>query len=438
MEKRSEYLLTKMENKSGGKLFQHPLIVTRYFWMVPLICGACLLVAYYNGSRAFFIGYAASLFFVWVSSKKFKLKNYVWLISILSFVGLTIMLAVVFKSDSSLGRLFILKISSVIFLQHYLTGIGFGNFEKVYGHYQADYFKTADFTQKELLLADNTYYAFNDYAQFIVECGIPGIILLIILFISIGYGIKRAFRNCAYSPPPILFLACAQLIAISISAMFTHVFEKTLYQYAVLVCMAIILYYAIPISKEKFYHFLGMMLVTISAVLYLHFSYYINHYQAYVKWKEASLLASTGYKTKAIKLYDELFNVLQHEPEFLINYGTTLLAKGNALDAKQVFEKAIALRTSNTLYLQLGHCYFRTGELQKAEEAYLKAVYIVPNRFETRYALFNFYDKTQEIDKMILWGNSIKALPVKVPSLQVILIKEMVANRLESMLTINN
>lgn len=68
-----------------------------------------------------------------------------------------------------------------MFKQNFFEGIGIGNFQVLYGHYQAAYFGAGQYSIKELLLADNTYYAFNDYFQLIIEIGIDGLIILILI-----------------------------------------------------------------------------------------------------------------------------------------------------------------------------------------------------------------------------------------------------------------
>ena len=108
-------------------------------------------------------------------------------LSLLTVIAITLFLSFYIKSDSSLGRLLIYKISFKMFLEHPITGIGWGNFQREYNLYQAAFFKSGNYTQKEFLLADNTFYAFNDYWQLIVETGLVGGLCLItfIIFLTI-------------------------------------------------------------------------------------------------------------------------------------------------------------------------------------------------------------------------------------------------------------
>jgi O-antigen ligase len=114
-------------------------------------------------SRAFFVGALLGIIFLLFSFKKIVLSKKTVALS-LFFVAVAIVVITIFlKSDSSLGRVLIYKISWSMFLDHPITGIGWGNFQRDYGLYQSAYFSAGNYSQKEFLLADNTFYAFNDY-----------------------------------------------------------------------------------------------------------------------------------------------------------------------------------------------------------------------------------------------------------------------------------
>lgn len=131
------------------------------------------------------------------------------------------------KQNSSLGRLLIYKISINIYKEHWLYGIGFNKFKTTYMYYQANYFLGKNYTKQELLLADNTYYAFNDYFQFIIENGVFGLLLLILVFISVFYLFKNVIKKSSESI--IVKICCCTLITISIAALFNYF----LYRYEV-------------------------------------------------------------------------------------------------------------------------------------------------------------------------------------------------------------
>lgn len=188
-----------------------------------------IIISVYFESRAFAVGFLLSFILTLFLYGKIKVKK--WNLLLVALAGSFVLLYAIFfvKTDSSLGRIFIYKISSQIHKDNWLNGIGIGKFKTVYMHYQADYFRKGKFTETELLLADNTYFAFNDYYQFIVETGIVGIFLLGIFFLLIFLLIKRAVFSDRESV--ILLNAIGMLIALCIAACFTYVFNKLEFQF---------------------------------------------------------------------------------------------------------------------------------------------------------------------------------------------------------------
>ncbi|WP_188748700.1 O-antigen ligase family protein [Parapedobacter defluvii] len=157
---------------------------------ISILIHAILLTgSVYVGSRALIVGFTVSLVLLFLYSRfraKLGLQKVFYGISI--FIPcLLLALIFLFKTDSSAGRMLVYKISSVIFSDNYAFGVGEGRFKSTFLQYQADYFEKGKFTEKELLLADNTYFAFNDYWQFMVEKGLVGIAV----FLSISAVVIR-------------------------------------------------------------------------------------------------------------------------------------------------------------------------------------------------------------------------------------------------------
>lgn len=202
--------------------------------LFPFVIGILgLLAAVYFQSRSFAFGFLFGTFIVYALSNK---KSFKIIVSNLIILFTVLVLLVFFiKSDSSLGRVLIYKISIQIFQENFLLGIGLGNFQEVYLYQQASYFSKGTYTNKELLLADNTHYAFNDYWQFIIEIGIIGFVIVGLLFYLLGKLLLRAMRSKKH-----VWLTAnvvSILVAVLIAALFTHIFEQLRYQATVVLCV---------------------------------------------------------------------------------------------------------------------------------------------------------------------------------------------------------
>jgi len=91
----------------------------------------------------------------------------------------------------------------------------------------------------------------------------------------------------------------------------------------------------------------------------------------------------------------------------------------------------IKYRTDNRTYMRLAITYERLNLNSKAELTYLFAVNMVPNRFRTRLALFNFYINTKNNRKAKTIGTQILEMPIKIPSNEVEIIKQEVIKKMK-------
>jgi len=172
---------------------------------------------------------------------------------------------------------------------------------------------------------------------------------------------------------------------------------------------------------------LTCLLLTITAfvslVIYFKVIYNFKNYQ---KLEQAELLAATGYLTESRKLFDELHPVFYNDIGFLKGYSEVLF--GHEIQSKRmaVFQEIINKYTDNLTFLKIGLSYEELGMSKQAETTFLKAVYMVPNRFVPKQALYNFYVKNKQNDKATYWRKVILTMPVKIPSERIEAIKQTV------------
>jgi len=400
----------------------------------PLIqCIICFSIAVVLQSRAFVLGYLAAICFTYMLHKNVKL-NFKKIVLIIFLALLVILLFVfAFKTDSSLGRIFVYKISLKVLHDYFPAGIGLGKFDVVYRQYQAEYFREGHYTIKELLLADNTTYAFNDYLQFVIETGLTGLMLLILGSAILILIIKNAIKQ-NLSRPSLLLIAVSQIIAISTAAVFTHVFEKILFQCVFITSFFIVFYYS-KLLKFSIHKYVLVALLSNIIILWTSLGYFIKNHDYYNKYTKAKELLQTGYVREASDSFRVLFPRLKDDISFSYNYSNALIIAGDFSGAAHILEKLLPMDNSYFFYQKLGDCYFRLGKLKQAEDAYLTSIYMVPNRLKTRLALFEFYRSTNQTEKAITIARLTLTLPVKIPSVQASNIKQIIQTDLNKMLT---
>jgi tetratricopeptide (TPR) repeat protein len=394
----------------GDKLGSYIVLIA---CVVLCLSGAILL-----HSRAFTIGYAFSACFIFFAYKGFAVKPAYILATVTGLIVLLNLLIFAFKSDSSAGRMLIYKISWYIFREHYGNGIGFGKFQQEYGLFQAAYFKRGAYSPKELLLADNTYYAFNDYWQFIIELGIKGVILVIAAVIGVGRLVWLSLKkNSSY--PAFLLLVITQIIAISIAGFFTHIFEKVYVQFVFILLVFLLLNYVYGRQGKIRYFIFCVGAFSCIGLSYNLLDLYILKHAQYQQWIDAKELQRAGYLNQSLRQYQRLYPDMLEYPAFLEDYVSVLIPAGQYGRANSILLQLMAHRTKNAYYSDLGMCYDQLHLLKEAESAYQTAVFIVPNRFVSRYSLYTFYRDNGQIAKARTCADQILGLPVKIHSAQI-------------------
>lgn len=187
-----------------------PVII--YIVTVVLIT---VLLSIFLNSRAVLL--ASTLSLMITMKRKSVVGIFLWFV-------LLLMCVLMYKTDSTKGRLFIYQNSLELLCHNFPKGIGMNNFQRDYLKQQSLFFTNYEgeqYLNSNFYLADDTRFAFNDYIQFICETGIIGVLLLCFFTISL----KNLIIKHANSLENLL----AQHIFISILliAMVTHVFEHT-------------------------------------------------------------------------------------------------------------------------------------------------------------------------------------------------------------------
>lgn len=107
-----------------------------------------------------------------------------------TFIALTIFIiticyfAISVRLDSVLARLLIWLVSFEMVKDNFIFGLGPGQFSMEYMLYQAEYFRMNP-DSMFALVADNAAYPYNEFIHILVELGIIGLFLSIMLFVTV-------------------------------------------------------------------------------------------------------------------------------------------------------------------------------------------------------------------------------------------------------------
>lgn len=333
------------------------------------------------------------------------------------------------KKDSSDGRLLIWKVSLEMIRQKPLLGYGYNRFEANYMNFQARYFHLKE-NQKMTIVADNTTRAFNEYLQITAENGIIGLLIVLAIAWSCFFT-QLAYKNILHKP--FITMSRMSLLAYGIFAFFSYPLEIIPVKLCICICLAWIAtnqksisVKTIPlvVNARSLYPIQIMVSVTGLALLLLLSISLNNKYKTCKKWKQAYTTYLVGAYETSASMFQKLYNPLKFKGEYLLNYGKACSMANENIQAVKVLTRSAGFLPNTIVFTAMGDSYKAMGKVKEAEQAYIKAAYMLPDRFYPKYLLAKLYNETGEQSKACAIANELLTKKVKIESKAIEKIKE--------------
>lgn len=364
-------------------------------------------------SRAFAISCLASIIIL-LNPKDLKL----YIVILIT----TLTASFCYKTNSTLGRIFIYKNTFKIIAENFPNGLGLNNFQKEYLYYQMKYFESSTtMNSREMMLADDTRHAFNDYLLIISELGIFGFIFIIL----IGTMVVEVFISKEIVETTAIFLTKFLIIQILICSFFTYFFSLDFVCIVFIFCLLILLK---SIVNDLFLKNNCLSLIIISAVLF--FQNKIKEISDESVSKEGIQLANSGLLIQSNAIFFELNENNRCNKACKFVYAKNLLTLGKNDSSLMIIKSLLSKNTSYQYYSLLGDYFLQVNDVKSAIINYKIAINMVPNRFEDRFKLLNIYEKGKNNEQLKITGNQIISLNPKVPSERISFIKNYTYNLL--------
>lgn len=395
-----------------------PATRSRAAWLALLISGAYLLyVRYHLYNRVTF----------WLNSRTkkvlFLLASAILVVG--SATGMYFM-----KKGSVDGRMLIWKVSAKMVEDKPIFGHGYDRFKAQYLNYQARYFQGKEKTN-EAVNADDTRRAFNEFLELTSEDGIVGLLLITTMIYLIFFSNEAVLREKKSRP---LVVTCrAGIVAFAVFACFSYPSEILPMKLNLVVCLA-----GISTQQRRVHNllnnfesfnrtlvFLQKSIVVIGVIIVVYsFIPLRKALDSHLIWKEAFVLYQMRAYDESLKKYQQIYPLLRYDGDYLTSYGKACSMAGLHSRAIKILKRAESFFPNSTLSTALGDSYKATGNYRLAEQAYLKAVHMVPDRFYPKYLLAKLYDQSGQAFKAILIANELLQKEPKVRSVAVDEIKK--------------
>lgn len=380
-----------------------PATQSRAAWLAAIICSLFLVELKYSILKTLFK----------------KIKTFKGIALIILSIGILCagLLSVYhFKKNSSDGRAFIWKVSSEMIADHPVFGVGFDRFKAHYMNYQAHYFTENGETQ-EAMVADNTYYAFNEWLQFVIENGFLGFVFLMIAgLVLFKIKVKEEYKILS-------LIAKIGLLAIGVFASFSYPMQILPIKLVLVFIVAMLSNSdAEPyqLKSRKVGKTLQIYKTVILIVGIIGINKTINYTKnldyGFIIWENALIKYQYGDYKEAIIIYESVYPVFKKDGDFLMNYGKALVMGGEYAKGIVVLEQARQYLNTTVIVGTLGDSYKALHQYDKAEVAYKRAINMIPSKFYAQYLLTRLYDDSGQVDKALRMARKLLIKEVKIPS----------------------
>lgn len=301
---------------------------------------------------------------------------YAFLFSI--FLGYLLYL---YKPNSAQGRILIWKVTTQMIKEKPICGFGPDGFAAEYMNFQSDYLKMQG-SVNEKQLADNNHYVYNEPLRWMVEYGLIGLLLYIIVVYVIFL----------YKANKLNFLAAKQLY---ISGLIWGLFTYPDQVYPIMILMTIAL--AEMSNCQSRYvcnlltHRLNFVRIAIFMIIVVQSYLLVSMYCYHRKLFQIVQLVSTYKPEETLMEFSALEAGLRNERIFWMYYCHALnqyQQDATLLNKMSYWEH---LYPSTHTYLMKGEALQRMGKMKEAEDAFWTAHYMVPSRQTARYKLALLY-----------------------------------------------
>jgi len=320
------------------------------------------------------------------------------------------------KKDSSDGRLLIWQCSWEMIKDKPLIGHGPGGFKAGYMNYQATYFEEHP-DSKYAMLADNIGHPFNEYVGLLVNYGLAGFLLFLLLL----FFLARAFKQNK-EKTVITYIACWCLMSIAVFAFFSYPLRYPFVLVLGLLSCSVILFKSPTTSlrggttKQS-----RTPLAMTMSVLMLFFAGIIcfksySRLRTDLKWCKVAHLSLAGQTEQMLPEYQILHAKLCNNELFLYNYAAELNFANRYEESLSIAKECESLWADYDLQMLQANNYLQMKNYPEAERHYQKAAAMCPAKFVPLYKLFLLYETTGEKESMCKTAKIITDKPVKIMS----------------------
>ena len=272
------------------------------------------------------------------------------------------------------------KVSCLVVAEKPLCGHGVGSFVDAYGQSQEAYFAKGDYSEDEERVAGSPEYAFNEYLQLAVECGIPMLLLVLgMVFFCLHQGIRRQRIGI-----------CGGIVSLLVFSFSSYPMSYPCFLVAFL-CLLAACFGETSFWSSSRWMLAFAFVAGISGGWLIHNS----TYEPCRKWAQCRMLYGVEAYGSAKEGYEELYPLLKRRPRFLFEYGRCLHKLKEYDTSNRILLEAERVSCDPMILNIIGKNYQASGAYEKAEEYLIRSTHRLPGRIYPYYLLAKLYAESK-------------------------------------------
>lgn len=286
------------------------------------------------------------------------------------------------KRTSADGRRLIWKIDTRIIAKHPFCGVGAGRFAGAFGREQANYFASAERSESERFVAGCPESGFNEYLQFGVETGLPGMLCLAATVVAaITVGMRRRDPY-----------ACG-LTAAALFALFSYPFAILPLRLLFIVLLAgaatesTLKHTSRPIAGN-----LAACLLIIGTLwLPVLYARSVARAKAYATWQDTRIWITSERYDYLVEDGKKVYDRLKYDVRFLYDYGYALHKTGDYAHSNAILQRGMIFSSDPMFHNIVGKNLAAEGDLERAVACFKTAHNMIPSRLYPLYLIATTY-----------------------------------------------
>lgn len=365
-----------------------------HLWIIWLLSVCILtLLLLYSDSRAAWLSFGGGMFYLIYFHFRSKICPFVLRYKWCTIVGGGMLLLLLgtglysYRPASADGRLLIYRVTCDMILDVPWAGFGPDGFRKNYMDYQAAYFQRYP-TGKEVLLADEVTFAFNEFLKLLTEQGIFFGIFVLILIVCIFLHPVHTFA-CDRA-----LLLRSMLLTLLVFGSYSYPFSFFIFKaWAIIITGMLISSFTFdfPVCSWRLGN-IGKMFISVccTGIMISGYLFLQQRQEACTKANEA-LIHYHDNPENALKVLGQVSTGMEGHAVFLFVYGRALNKCGDYREALCCLQKSLSFQASYQTCIELGKSFEGCKQYTQAELYWQRAGKMIPVRFLPDYLSARMY-----------------------------------------------